>query len=198
MPNPESVGRQGSRPGRLVIFFGMTASGKSTLGKAWAAHCRAPYYNTDRVRKELAGLKAADKRPDGVGQGIYSAALTEATYRTMLDRALGDLASGAPLVVLDGSYSRREDRNLVRAAAEKTGAKWLFVHCFCGEEEVRRRLALRASDAEAVSDGRWEIYVHQQQTFEQPETENDCLRLGTEQPVERMVAWLAAQPFWQD
>lgn len=176
----------------------MTASGKSTLGKAWADRCRAPYYNTDRVRKELAGLKAADKRPDRVGQGIYSAALTETTYRAMLDRALGDLAAGAPLVVLDGSYSRREDRDVVRAAAVKTGAKCFFVLCTCGEEEVRRRLALRAVDPEAVSDGRWEIYVHQQRTFEQPEAESDCIRLWTEQPVERLVAWLATHPFWLD
>ena len=41
----------------LVVFFGMIASGKSTLGQAWSEHCHAPYYNTDRVRKKLLGLR---------------------------------------------------------------------------------------------------------------------------------------------
>jgi len=176
-----------------MVFFGLTASGKSTLGKAWADQCRAPYYNTDRVRKELAGLQAAAKRPDGVGQGIYTSAFTEQTYRTMLEHARTDFARGAALVVLDGSYGRRVDRDRVRAMAAEVGGRCVFIFCTCSEDAVRRRLALRARDPEAVSDGRWEIYCHQRQTFEQPDAENDCHRLNTEQPVATMLQWLAAQ-----
>jgi predicted kinase len=179
----------------IVVFFGMTASGKSTLGKAWAAQYAAPYYNTDQVRKELAGLRASDRRPDRVGFGIYGADLTEKTYRTLLGRAGEDLAAGKQFVVLDGSYSRRGDRDRVRDLAARYGAKSVFVFCTCSEAAVRHRLALRAKDPEAVSDGRWEIYQHQQATFERPDdlVETDCLRLNTEQPVADMIAWLTAQ-----
>ena len=184
----------------IVVFFGMTASGKSTLGKAWADQCRAAYYNTDRVRKELAGLQASDKRPDGVGQGIYSPALTEKTYQTMLDKASNDFSSGERMVVLDGSYSRRDDRDRVRAMAAAMGVRCVFIFCTCPEDEVRRRLALRARDPEAVSDGRWEIYLHQRQSFELPDTglEGDCIQLNTNQSIEILLQWLAAQPCWQD
>ena len=184
----------------IAVFFGMTASGKSTLGAAWADRCRAPYYNTDRVRKQLAGIQASAKRPDGVEQGLYTPAFTEATYRAMLDQARKDLLAGATMVVLDGSYSRRADRDQVRLVAAGMGARCVFFFCTCTEEETRRRLALRAQDPEAVSDGRWEIYLHQQQAFEPPDAkgENDCLRLNTQQPVEAMLQWLAAQSCWQD
>jgi predicted kinase len=179
----------------IVVFFGMTASGKSTLGTAWAAQSMAPYYNTDQVRKELAGLRASDRRPDSVESGIYSVDFTEKTYRELLSRAGEDLAAGRQFVVLDGSYSRREDRERVRDLAARYGVKSVFVFCTCSEAAVRHRLALRAQDPEAVSDGRWEIYQHQQATFERPDDqfETDCLFLNTEQPVAAMIAWLTAQ-----
>lgn len=183
---------------RLVIFFGMTASGKSTLGQAWSRRRLAPYWNTDRVRKELAGLKATDRRPDGVGQGIYTAAMTARTYQTMLEHAHGAFSQGADMVVLDGSYSLRADRDQVRRWAVTAGAACLFVFCTCSEAEVRRRLGLRALDPHSVSDGRWEIYRHQQRTFESigAGEEGDCLILETERPVPVLCETLAAHPFF--
>ena len=71
----------------ILVFFGMTASGKSTLAQACADRYGAPYYNTDRIRKELAGLPATAHRPDAVGQGIYSHELSAKTYETLLHRA---------------------------------------------------------------------------------------------------------------
>ena len=179
--------------GRVVVFFGMTASGKSTLASAWAERVGAPYYNTDRVRKQLVGLQATDRRPDAVGQGIYAGEWSARTYAALLERAGADLAAGADTVVLDGSYARREDREGVRRMARAAGARCVLVWCVCSEKEVKRRLALRARDREAVSDGRWEIYLHQLQTFERPEPvqEPDCLRLDTEREVGELLAELA-------
>ncbi len=181
----------------IVVFFGMTASGKSTLGKAWSARCQATYHNTDRVRKELAGLQPTDRRPNQVFHGIYSAAFTAQTYQAMLERARNDFAAGYEVVVLDGSYSKRRDRDQVRQLAEEVEARCLFIFCTCSDIEVRRRLEERARDPEAVSDGRWDIYLHQKKTFELPDAseEGECIRLNTEQPIEDMLQWLAAVPF---
>ncbi|MGD9948788.1 MAG: AAA family ATPase [Desulfobulbus sp.] len=180
----------------LVVFFGMTASGKSTLAMAWAQQCGVPYYNTDRVRKELAGLQATDRRPDGIDQGIYSPTLSALTYETMLERAREDLAGGVLMVVLDGSYSRRSDRDAVRRVAEDAGADCRFCYCYCSEKETKRRLAVRANDSEAVSDGRWEIFVHQQGSFELPKGEElqDCLSLDTKGAVSELLQKITAQP----
>ena len=180
----------------LVIFLGMVASGKSTLAQAWALKRKVPYYNTDRVRKELAGLQPTDKRPDDVGQGIYSAELSSQTYQVMLERVRQDFNSGKTEAVLDGSYGRRVDRDRVRRMAADTGAQCVFVFCVCSEREVQRRLACREQDPQAVSDGRWEIYLHQQEKFEMPdETESyDSLRLNTEREADALLAFLAENP----
>jgi predicted kinase len=184
----------------VIVFLGMTASGKSTLAMAWADHCKAPYHNTDRVRKELVGLQATDRRPDGIGQGIYSPAFTEQTYRAMRERARQGVVEGAALVILDGSYGKRSDRDEVRRMARSVGARCLFVYCVCSEAETRRRLGQRAKDTAAVSDGRWEIYVHQLESFEVPgaNEEQDSLCLNTERPVTELLNELAAQSRLQD
>ena len=183
----------------IVVFLGMTASGKSTLGEAWAKACRAAYHNTDRVRKELAGLEPTDRHPDQVAQGIYSTVFTEATYQALLDYTRKDFAQGYGMVVLDGSYSKHRDRDQVRSLAEELGGRSVFVFCTCSEAEVQRRLARRERDPEAVSDGRWEIYQYQQATFEVPNAleERGCIILDTEQSVGKMVTWLAAHPLLQ-
>ena len=101
-------------------------------------------------------------------------------------------------MVLDGSYGKRADRDRVREAAAKHGAQSLFVFCVCSAEEVKRRLAVRAADTDAVSDGRWEIYLHQLQSFEAPGAfETDCIRLDPDQGAKPMPKWLAAHPFIQ-
>jgi len=66
------------------------------------------------------------------------------------------------------------------------------VHCTCPEAEVRRRLEERARDPEAVSDGRWEIYGQQRQSFEWPDelAEDELITLGTAAPVDRVVEQL--------
>ena len=198
MPNPEAASCP--HPRRVVIFFGMTASGKSTLALAWADKLGVPYHNTDRVRKELVGIQATDRRPDGIGQGIYTAALSAQTYQAMLTRTEHDFAAGFSLVVLDGSYSRVADRDTVRAWTRTMGAQACFFYCRCSPEVTRQRLALRALDSTAVSDGRWEIYQYQLGSFELPDavTEPDCVILSTEAAVAELLKQLAAQPCLQD
>jgi len=170
---------------KIIVFFGMTASGKSTLAGAYAEANTIPYYNTDRMRKTLAGLSPIDKRPDAVGQGIYSAEFTQRTYAAMLAQAATDMEQGQPVILLDGSYSNQEERAAVVEMAGQYDAVPLFIYCTCSADEVRRRLEKRAADEMAVSDGRWEIYQHQQDTFTDPAigTTGSLIRLDTEQKL---------------
>lgn len=181
---------------KIVVFFGLTASGKSTVGQAFARVHGFPYFNTDRVRKELTGLQPTDKRPDGVGQGIYTKTLTRQTYQIMLDRCSDELKHGARGVVLDGSYARRTDRDQVRLTAEFLGADVVFVFCTCTEREVQRRLELRRQDTTAVSDGRMEIYRYQQRSFELPGelAADQLINLNTEDQIDQLLTQLASQP----
>ncbi|HBI14888.1 MAG TPA: hypothetical protein DDY20_05150 [Desulfobulbaceae bacterium] len=177
---------------RIVVFFGLIASGKSTLAEQYASQQGLPWYNTDLVRKELAGLAAGERRQDGYQQGIYTSEFSRRTYQALLDRAAADILAGRPGAVLDGSYNRRAERDEVRRLAAQLGIPCTFVLCQCGEEEVRRRLAERARDPQAVSDGRWEIYLTQKETFEAPAEvpAEELIVMNTEAPVADLLAEL--------
>lgn len=154
---------------KVVVFFGLIASGKSYVAKAWAEKHRFAYYNTDVIRKQLAGIKPDESCNVGIAQGIYSPAMTRLTYDALLDFAEKSLNDPAiSCVVLDGSYQAQAERK--RLCVRLAGvAQVVFVMCSCKEEVTKARLAERALDHQAVSDGSWQTYLHQKEVFEYPE-----------------------------
>lgn len=171
---------------RVVVFFGMVASGKSTLAKLWAGRHRYPYGNTDVLRKGLA-LPAETYGGDGGGKVLYSPAHSRRTYQALLEFAEKALHK-ADTVVLDGSYQLRAERDLLRSRLGGS-VRVLFVLCSCDEEAVKVRLAARSLDPTAVSDGDWEVYCRQKQVFEFPGelAEGVLLRLRTEKEPESLA-----------
>jgi len=176
----------------LYVFFGLIASGKSTLSDLFGQKYGWPCYNTDRVRKELAGLAASERRTEGLGEGIYSSEFTKKTYQSLLGRARDDFKRGACAVILDGSYGKRTDRRQVLDLAGTMGTQIFFILCSCSDDEVKRRLALRAKDPDAVSDGRWDIFIKQKESFEFPDElqSNQLIRLNTEGAPELLLGRL--------
>jgi len=173
---------------RVVVFFGLVASGKSHLAKRWARAHHCPYYNTDIVRKELFGLDPQSRQRTGVNHGIYSAEHNRATYREMIRRMTEDLDRQRTVIALDGSYREEHERQKLVAACG-TRCEVVFIYCHCSETETRKRLDRRAVDPAAVSDGRWEIYLHQRQHFRVPAAIEGArlLLLNTEDEVDRLV-----------
>lgn len=173
----------------LYIFFGMIASGKSTLAQAFAAKHHMPYYNTDEVRKQLAGVTANTRCNDDWGKGIYSPAFTRKTYDAMLDFSINDLRSDHNGAVLDGSYLDPEERKKVRQKAKTAGISFIFVYCHCPEDVVKKRLAIRAADKTAVSDGRWDIFLIQQKHFTLPVElqDKELWSIDTDRPVPELL-----------
>lgn len=162
---------------QVLVFFGMIASGKSYLASAWATRHGCLYCNSDRERKELAGVLPESRQVAGLEQGIYSPEYTRRTYDRLIDLAKQEVARDPnACVALDGSYQMRSEREKVVAALSPL-ARVLFVHCLCPEEVMRERMTERLADARAVSDGRWEIYVQQKKKFEMPQ------ELGPEQLI---------------
>jgi len=183
----------------IVVFFGLIASGKSFLAEAYARKQGVLYLNTDRIRKDLAGIDATERRLDELAQGIYSREYTRRTYQAMLDLAGVHLQTGKN-VVLDGSYGNSNDRLRVIECGKKNGAEIKFILCQCTEDEVKLRLKQRARDPLAVSDGRWDIYLKQKDSFIPPAelNENQLLILNTESELNELLevvtGWLYKEP----
>jgi predicted kinase len=173
----------------VVVFFGLIAAGKSFAAKAWAQKHRFPYYNTDAVRKQLAGMRSCEPHAAGFSEGIYTPACSRLTYDALLSFAEKELDKpSVPCVVLDGSYQVRAERDrLLRRLAHQ--ARVVFVLCSCTEEVIKVRLAQRALDPAAVSDGSWKIYLRQKETFEYPEelSIRQFRRLDTDKEVHLLL-----------
>ncbi|MBW2471896.1 MAG: ATP-binding protein, partial [Deltaproteobacteria bacterium] len=126
----------------LYVFFGMIATGKSTLAMAWAKHKQLEYYNSDRVRKELAGITPAESQRHAIDTGIYSEEFSEKTYKALLERAELHLQQGSS-VILDASYQYVRNRKSVRTLAKKFNCQVYFILCQCSEIEMKQRMRTR-------------------------------------------------------
>lgn len=145
----------------LVVVCGLSGTGKSTVAAALAARTGFAHINSDRVRKQLAGLRPTERG----GAGLYTPARNAATYAAMYGAAADALAHGGG-AILDATFLRRRDRDAAREVAARAGVPILFVECRADEESVRRRLAERARRGDDASDADWAVYAMQRRTQE--------------------------------
>ncbi len=164
----------------LVVIFGLMGAGKTTLALALGQAREWPVIESDRVRKALAGLAPGARAPLAFGQGIYAGEFSARTYGEMRRLAAAHLAAGRS-VILDGSFKRAGERERVRLLAREHRAPARFVYCACPPEEARRRLGIRLTDPQAVSNGRAELFAAQAGDFDPPGPEDQpLLRLDTQ------------------
>jgi aminoglycoside phosphotransferase family enzyme/predicted kinase len=145
----------------LVVVGGLSGTGKSTVAAALAARTGFQHINSDRVRKQLAGVAPTD-RP---GEALYTPQRSAATYAAMY-RTAGEALARGEGAILDGTFQRRIDRNAARAVAQRAGVPLLLVECVASDAEIRRRLAARSARGDDPSDADWAIYLRQRARYE--------------------------------
>jgi uncharacterized protein len=156
----------GSRPA-LIVIFGLIGTGKSTLASALSEELSCGVISSDKVRKEIMGIRPTERRYEGFDKGIYSRSITDITYREILNRGRRAIEQGK-IVILNASFSKRGLRELVLHEAEALGTPYYFIETKASEEAIKQRLTKRESKGEAISDGRWEIFERFKEGFEEP------------------------------
>jgi uncharacterized protein len=141
-----------SRP-VIWVVCGLIATGKSTLAQALAKALRVPNFNSDSIRKALAG----DTGPVSFQEGNYAKHVTERTYNQILRKARLSIEQGQS-VVLDATYGSRRHRDAIRQMAHQSGARVVFVECTCREHLILERLRQRESEPAPTSDARIEHF----------------------------------------
>jgi predicted kinase len=126
----------------------------------------------------MTGVSGPQRVPPNAG--IYSRSMTEKTYENMAREAEKSLIAGGG-VILDATFSRRAQREIIVALARKQNVPVFLVQCSVSAGLTKSRLQKRAAEGKDVSDGRWEIYVQQRRAYEPVEElpAGDILELNT-------------------
>ncbi len=148
----------------LIITVGLMGTGKTTIANALGQRLGCAVISSDVTRKKLAGIPATEHRFEEFRSGIYSEDFSRRTYDAILAQA-GKVLSRGESVILDASFRREEERARVTRLAEEKGADLLVLECRLGEAEARRRLGRRIKE-KVTSDGRWEIFQLQKESFD--------------------------------
>jgi aminoglycoside phosphotransferase family enzyme/predicted kinase len=188
-----TAGQRPLRAPRLLVTFGLIASGKSTVAAALAERLGAAQLSADYTRKELLGLRPEQPRHEAAFSGAYDSSFTEQVYATLFTRAALILRTGR-CVVLDATFRSRAQREQARELASKLAADLLFVECHCDRALAMERLRTRADGASA-SDGRAEIYDAFAASFEPASelTPATHLSLDTAQPLAATLTRIYAE-----
>ncbi|WP_328615277.1 AAA family ATPase [Amycolatopsis sp. NBC_00355] len=138
---------------RLVLVGGAPGTGKSTIAGGLADWLGATLLQSDRLRKELAGLDPAPRSAEPYRQGLYADTHTETTYAELVRRA-GVLLALGETVVLDASWSFARHRRLAADVAELATSPVVAVCCEVPEAVAAQRIETRRA---ALSDATPEI-----------------------------------------
>ncbi|PXW99560.1 hypothetical protein C7444_101390 [Sphaerotilus hippei] len=141
---------------RLVIVWGLSGTGKSTVAQQVVQALGALRLRSDVERKRLFGLQPS-QRPAPAGQPgvgadqLYAPEATRRTYDRLEALASTVLAAGLS-VVIDAACLRRAERDALRSLARTAGAEVLLLQCRAPVEALRQRLQARERRGDDASD----------------------------------------------
>jgi aminoglycoside phosphotransferase family enzyme/predicted kinase len=175
---------------RLILVGGAPGTGKSTVAGGLADRLGATLLQSDRLRKELAGLTPEPLPAEGYRQGLYDSTHTDTTYAELTRRA-GTLLGLGETVVLDASWAAGRHRRLAADAAEAVSSPVLAVCCEVPEATAKDRIATRPA---TLSDATPEI-AHRMTEDADPWPEAHPLDTSRTPPesIARAVAWLVPE-----
>jgi len=167
-----------ARRPRLLVTTGVMGSGKSTAARLVAPRLGAVVIRTDAVRKRLAGLPLREHGAAAYGEGLYTPEMGQRTYAEAL-RLAGELLRAGWPVIVDGAFSRAEERAEARAVAGRARVAFGILWCDAPDEVLGGRLRERSRDRHEVSDGREELLASHRARYEPPTSEPGVIRLDT-------------------
>ncbi len=186
-----------ARPRRpaIVITHGVSGSGKTTLTQRLLEESGAIRIRTDVERKRMHGVAATERSGSPLAGGLYTREATEAVYRRVLALSRG-VATAGQIVIVDGTFLERRQRDLFRHLATEVGATFLIMAVDAPEATLRRRVARRRERAADASEADLAVLEHQLRAREPlaPDERGAAIAFDADDPLDRM----RETPGWKD
>lgn len=157
----------------LLITFGPSASGKSTLTQPLLEVLGAIRIRSDVERKRLCGIGEQQHATAATGAGIYDPAITDRTYERLLAIAAELLAAGYPVIV-DATFAAREHRQRFRELADELGIPFHILDFQTPPALLRQRIIARQAD---MSDANLAVLEHQLAHWRPLDADEEPVRL---------------------
>ncbi|CCJ06211.1 AAA family ATPase [Methylocystis sp. SC2] len=165
----------------VIAIGGLSGSGKSSVAAALAPVVGCPpgarVINSDRIRKRLFGVAPTARLP----QEAYASAVSAKVYEEMFDAAARTAARGWPVIV-DAVFDRPQDREAIKAAAERAQAPFLGVWLDLDLDRRAARVDARVND---VSDATRDVLKAQ---MEKTTDEIDWLKIDASKDTATIAA----------
>ena len=172
----------------IVVVMGRVGTGKSTIAKRLANELDWPVFSSDETRKTLAGVPLTQRTPSELRANIYSARMTQETYRELLKDGLAAIGCCNRGVILDATFSRRGLRKFLRDECKKADVPIQFIELEVDPNEVKNRLELRDEKTAETSDARLEDFEKLNAVYQPPsELAPDLIRVSTNASVSDAV-----------
>lgn len=153
------------KPG-LLITFGLSGSGKSTVARQLCEKLGIIQICSDIERKRLSGISMHADSQSSANQGIYTSGQTEKTYQRLIDLAAEVIDSGYS-VLLDATFLKKQYRDQAKQLAEQKNVCFSILHCHSPDAVLEQRIRKRESEAEEISEATVSILHLQQASVEQ-------------------------------
>jgi len=147
----------------LLVVCGRVGTGKSTVAQQLSEQTGFVSFNSDVIRKRLAGILPTIHVEAEYGSGSYSQEFSQRTYATLLAQAEEELGTGRGVIV-DATCKQREDRRAFLELGQRQQVPVLFLECRTSLAEVERRLRERERRGDSVSDATWELARREHET----------------------------------
>jgi aminoglycoside phosphotransferase family enzyme/predicted kinase len=185
----------------LVAIMGRIGTGKTTAARDLAHELDWPIFSSDEIRKRVAGLPLTERPSAERRRELYSPEAKRQTYRKLVQDGIAAATKNGGAII-DATFSRSSDRDLLRKEATRSGVRLQFIVLDAPDELVRDRLRARATDASLASDARLEDFARLSVAFEPPGAEESVMNIvsvgdppKTSQTVLRNLAAAQAAKF---